>query len=484
MIFVFRLIQINYKMKTKFSGMLTLLLALIVQMTFAQGKAVSGNISDDSGMPVAGVNIIVQGTTNGTQSDFDGNYSIMTEEGAVLTFTYLGYSTVNQTVGSSSTVNVMMSENVAELDEVVVTAQGISREKKALGYAVSEVAGDEMEQRTEGDVARVLSGKASGVAITSASGTSGSATNVVIRGYTSINGSNQALFVVDGVPFSSDTNAQGGFLSGNIGSSRFLDLDPNNIASVNVLKGLAQIDDKLKDNYGKEAVNKDGLMQRSIREIKNKFPDVLLMTDVALDPYSIHGHDGVVENGKIINDATIEILSNMSLTHVKAGADFVAPSDMMDGRVKIIRETFESNGYHNAGIMSYSAKYASCFYGPFRDALNSRPGFGDKKEYQMDFSNRYEALREVNLDIKEGADIVMVKPGISYLDIIRDLKNNSNIPVSTYQVSGEYAMIKLAAKQGWIDEDQAILETSIAFKRAGASFIASYFAEQAVKLIS
>ena len=226
-------------MKTKFSGILTLLLALVVQFSFAQGKAVSGNISDDSGMPVAGVNIIVQGTTNGTQSDFDGNYSIMTDEGAVLTFTYLGYSTVNQTVGASGTVNVTMSENVAELDEVVVTAQGITREKKSLGYAVSEVSGEEMEQRTEGDVARVLSGKASGVAITSASGTSGSATNVVIRGYTSINGSNQALFVVDGVPFSSDTNAQGGFLSGNIGSSRFLDLDPNNIASVNVLKGLA-----------------------------------------------------------------------------------------------------------------------------------------------------------------------------------------------------------------------------------------------------
>lgn len=246
----------------------------------------------------------------------------------------------------------------------------------------------------------------------------------------------------------------------------------------------AQIDDKLKDNYGKEAINKDGLMQRGIREIKNKFPDVLLMTDVALDPYSIHGHDGVVENNKIINDITIEILSNMSLSHVKAGADFVAPSDMMDGRIKIIRETFESNGFHNAGIMSYSAKYASCFYGPFRDALNSTPGFGDKKEYQMDFSNRSEAVREVNLDIKEGADIVMVKPGISYLDIIRDLKNNCNVPISSYQVSGEYAMIKLAAKQGWIDEDQAILETSIAFKRAGASFIASYFAEQAVKLIS
>ena len=226
-------------MKTKFSGILTLLLAFIVQMTFAQGKAVSGNVSDNSGMPVAGVNIIVQGTTTGTQSDFDGNYSIMTDQGSVLTFTYLGYSTVSETVGSSGTVNVTMSENVAELDEVVVTALGISREKKSLGYAVSEVAGEEMEQRTEGDVARVLSGKASGVAITSASGTSGSATNVVIRGYSSINGSNQALFVVDGIPFSSDTNTQGSFFSGNIGSSRFLDLDPNNIASVNVLKGLA-----------------------------------------------------------------------------------------------------------------------------------------------------------------------------------------------------------------------------------------------------
>jgi len=226
-------------MKTKFSGILTLLLAFIVQMTFAQGKAVSGNVSDDSGMPVAGVNIIVQGTTTGTQSDFDGNYSIMTDQGSVLTFTYLGYSTVSETVGSSGTVNVTMSENVAELDEVVVTALGISREKKSLGYAVSEVAGEEMEQRTEGDVARVLSGKASGVQITSASGTSGSATNVVIRGYSSITGSNQALFVVDGIPFSSDTNSQGSFFSGNIGSSRFLDLDPNNIASVNVLKGLA-----------------------------------------------------------------------------------------------------------------------------------------------------------------------------------------------------------------------------------------------------
>ena len=226
-------------MKTKFSGILTLILALVAQLTFAQGKAVSGSVSDDSGMPVAGVNIVVQGTTTGTQSDFDGNYSIMVDEGSVLSFTYVGYTSVTVTVGSSDTVNVTMGEDVAQLEEVVVTALGIKREKKALGYAVSEVAGEEMEGRTEGDVARVLSGKASGVNVTSQGGTSGSATNVVIRGYTSINGNNQALFVVDGVPFSSDTNAQGGYVGGNIGSTRFLDLDPNNIASVNVLKGLA-----------------------------------------------------------------------------------------------------------------------------------------------------------------------------------------------------------------------------------------------------
>ena len=226
-------------MKTKFSGILTLILAFVVQITFAQDKAVSGTVSDDSGMPIAGVNIIVQGTSSGTQSDFDGNYSIMVDEGASLTFSYVGYTSVSQTVGGSDTINVTLSEDVAQLEAVVVTAQGISRQKKALGYAVSEVAGEEMEQRTEGDVARVLSGKASGVNITSQSGTSGSATNVVIRGYTSINGNNQALFVVDGVPYSTETNAQGGFLGGNLGSSRFLDLDPNNIESVNVLKGLA-----------------------------------------------------------------------------------------------------------------------------------------------------------------------------------------------------------------------------------------------------
>ena len=246
----------------------------------------------------------------------------------------------------------------------------------------------------------------------------------------------------------------------------------------------AQVNQGLKDNYGSEAINKNGLMQRAIKSIKDKYPDILVMTDVALDPYSSNGHDGVVENGLIMNDITNDILSKMSLTHIEAGADFVAPSDMMDGRVKAIRTLFESEGYYNAGIMSYSAKYASCFYGPFRDALDSKPGFGDKKTYQMDIGNRNEAINEVKLDIQEGSDIIMIKPGISYLDIIRDIKNNFNIPISAYQVSGEYAMIKSAAKNGWLNEDQAILETSIAFKRAGANFIASYFAKDVVKLIS
>lgn len=226
-------------MRTKFSGILTLLLAFVVQLTFAQDKTITGNVTDDTGLPLPGVNIILKGTATGTQSDFDGNYSIGAAVGQTLVFSYVGFQQQEVAVtASTSSVNVQMVPGT-ELEEVVVVAQGIKREAKALGYAVSTVKSEDIEQRTEGDVARVLSGKASGVAITSQSGTSGSATNVVIRGYNSINGSNQALFVVDGVPFSSDTNAQGNFLNGNLGSSRFLDLDPNNIESVNVLKGLA-----------------------------------------------------------------------------------------------------------------------------------------------------------------------------------------------------------------------------------------------------
>ncbi|MBL4904610.1 MAG: TonB-dependent receptor plug domain-containing protein, partial [Flavobacteriaceae bacterium] len=225
-------------MKTKFNGILTLLLALVVQISFAQEKTVSGTVTDQSGT-LPGVSVLIKGTTTGTETDFDGKYSIQAKTGDVLSFSYLGYKTIEKTVGTSNTIDVVMVEDSNVLDEIVVTAQGVRREKKALGYAVAEVKSDAIEQRADGDVARILSGKASGVQITSQSGTTGSATNVIIRGYSSINGSNQALFVVDGVPFSSETNAQGNFLGGNVGSSRFLDLDPNNIASVSVLKGLA-----------------------------------------------------------------------------------------------------------------------------------------------------------------------------------------------------------------------------------------------------
>jgi len=242
--------------------------------------------------------------------------------------------------------------------------------------------------------------------------------------------------------------------------------------------------DELKDNKGTEALNAKGLMQRSIKAIKDAVPEMLVMTDVALDPFSSYGHDGIVEGSEIVNDATVEVLAKMSVSHAKAGADFVAPSDMMDGRIGAIRKALEENGFTKTGIMSYSAKYASCFYGPFRDALDSAPGFGDKKTYQMDYANRLEAVKESLIDVEEGADIVMVKPALAYLDIIREVKNAVNVPVSAYNISGEYAMIKAAAKMGWLDENKAILETLTAIKRAGADLIATYFAKDAVKLIS
>jgi porphobilinogen synthase len=246
----------------------------------------------------------------------------------------------------------------------------------------------------------------------------------------------------------------------------------------------AKIPENLKDNSGKEALNKDGLMQRGIKEIKNVVPEMTIMTDVALDPYSIYGHDGIVEDKIIINDKTNEILSKMALSHAIAGADVIAPSDMMDGRILSIRNILEKNGFHNTAIMSYSAKYASSFYGPFRDALDSKPGFGDKKTYQMDFCNRFDAVSEAKLDISEGADIIMVKPGISYLDVVRDLKNSIDAPIAIYQVSGEYSMLKAASKQGWLDHDQVMMEQLISMKRAGSSMIASYFAKDVIKLIS
>lgn len=250
----------------------------------------------------------------------------------------------------------------------------------------------------------------------------------------------------------------------------------------------AKVPDNLKDNKGTEAVNPDGLMQRAVKAVKNACPEMLVMTDVALDPFSIYGHDGIVENGQILNDESTEILGEMSVSHAEAGADFVAPSDMMDGRIMTIREALEDEGYTNTGIMSYSAKYASAFYGPFRDALDSAPVDSkdvpkDKKTYQMDYANRFEAIRETQMDIDEGADIVMIKPGLCYLDIVREIKNEVDVPVAVYQVSGEYAMLKAAAEKGWLDHDAVMMEQLTAIKRAGANIIASYFAKDAVKLL-
>ncbi|HZH69686.1 MAG TPA: porphobilinogen synthase [Flavobacteriaceae bacterium] len=246
--------------------------------------------------------------------------------------------------------------------------------------------------------------------------------------------------------------------------------------------------DKLKDNKGTEALNPNGLMQRAIITVKNACPEMLVMTDVALDPFSSYGHDGIVENGEIANDKTVAVLAQMALSHAKSGADFVAPSDMMDGRIEEIRIALEEEGFHNTGIMSYSAKYASAFYGPFRDALDSAPVDKkdvpkDKKTYQMDPANRSEAIKETLADIDEGADIVMVKPGLCYLDIVREIKNTVNVPVAVYQVSGEYAMVKAAAEKGWLDHDAVMLEQITAIKRAGADIIASYFAKDVVKLL-
>ena len=242
--------------------------------------------------------------------------------------------------------------------------------------------------------------------------------------------------------------------------------------------------DELKDNTGREAWNVNGLMQRSIKAIKDAVPEMYVMTDVALDPYSSFGHDGIVENGEIVNDPTVEALVKMSISHAEAGADMVAPSDMMDGRIGAIREGLENSGFTKTGIMAYSAKYASCFYGPFRDALDSAPGFGDKKTYQMDFANRTEAIKEALMDVEEGADIVMVKPGLPYLDIVREVKNAIEVPVSVYNISGEYAMIKAAAKMGWLDENKAIIETLTSIKRAGADLIATYFAKDAARMVN
>jgi porphobilinogen synthase len=264
------------------------------------------------------------------------------------------------------------------------------------------------------------------------------------------------------------------------------------IRAVNIY---VKVDESLKDNTGQEAWNANGLMQQAIRAIKAACPEMIVMPDVALDPYSIYGHDGIIENGDVANETTNEALVKMAVSHAQAGADFVAPSDMMDGRVLRLRQGLDAAGFQNVGIMSYSAKYASAFYGPFRDALDSAPRDNnsntepvevpkDKKTYQMDYANRIEAIKEALSDIEEGADMVMVKPGIAYLDIVREVKNAVNVPVTVFQVSGEYAMIKAAAEKGWLDHDAIMMEQLMCIKRAGASLISTYFAKEAAIILN
>jgi porphobilinogen synthase len=238
------------------------------------------------------------------------------------------------------------------------------------------------------------------------------------------------------------------------------------------------IDEALKDKYATESHREESLYLRAIREVKLRFPEACVITDVAMDPYSSDGHDGIVENGEILNDETLDILGKMALAHAQMGADIIAPSDMMDGRVGYIRNVLDANGFTNVSIMSYCAKYASAFYGPFRDALNSAPKFGDKKDYQMNPANQREALIEAELDEAEGADFLMVKPGLPYLDVVKLLKDSTELPIAVYNVSGEYAMLKAAVERGWLNEQRAITEVLTSFRRAGASAILTYHAKE------
>jgi len=297
------------------------------------------------------------------------------------------------------------------------------------------------------------------------------------------------MFIAEGENYKSEIPSMPGIFR------RSLDLTIEEVKEIYALGIRAvniyvKVDESLKDNTGKEAWNPNGLMQRAIRGIKKACPEMIVMPDVALDPYSIYGHDGIIENGDIANDATNDALVKMAVSHAQAGADFVAPSDMMDGRVLRLRQGLDAAGFQNVGIMSYSAKYASAFYGPFRDALDSAPKEADvevpkdKKTYQMDYANRIEAVKEALMDVEEGADMVMVKPGIAYLDIVREVKNAVNVPVTVFHVSGEYAMIKAAAERGWLDHDKIMMEQLMCIKRAGASLISTYFAKEAAILLN
>ncbi len=238
-----------------------------------------------------------------------------------------------------------------------------------------------------------------------------------------------------------------------------------------------------KDDRGSSGYDPDGIVQRAVRAVKEHVPGLMVITDVCIDEYTSHGHCGIVKEGRIVNDETLDCLRAMARTHAQAGADMVAPSDMMDGRVAAIREELDKAGFHDVPIMAYAAKFASCFYAPFRDAAGSFPQFGDRQSYQMDPANRREALREIALDIEEGADIVMVKPALPYLDVIAAARSRIDLPIAAYQVSGEYSMIKAAGQAGWLDESRAVMESLLAIKRAGADLILTYFAKDAARVL-
>jgi porphobilinogen synthase len=285
------------------------------------------------------------------------------------------------------------------------------------------------------------------------------------------------LFLIDGKNTSSEVKSMPGIHR--FSSDLLLkEIEACMNLGINSFALFPNISEGLKDKYATESYNQDGLYLKALRDIKKYFPETCIMTDVAMDPYSSDGHDGIVENGEILNDETLEVLGRMAVAQAQAGADIVGPSDMMDGRVGYIRNELDKEGFIKVSIMAYSAKYASAFYGPFRDALDSAPKFGDKKTYQMNPANQREALIEAQLDFEEGADFLMVKPALPYLDVIKTLSDNFDLPIAAYNVSGEYAMIKAAAQNGWLDGDKAMFESLTAIKRAGAKVILTYFARE------
>lgn len=301
--------------------------------------------------------------------------------------------------------------------------------------------------------------------------------NLVQENHVSVNDFIFPLFLIDGKNKKSEVKSMPGIfrLSPDLMLKEIEQCLKLGIKAFDVFPSLS---DKFKDKTATESLNKNGLYLKTLTLIKKKFPEACIMTDVAMDPYSSDGHDGLVRNGEIINDETLEILAKMAVAQADCGIDIIGPSDMMDGRVGYIREALDDAGHSNVSIMSYTAKYASAFYGPFRDALDSAPKFGDKKTYQMNPANSREALIEGQLDTEEGADFLMVKPALSYLDVIKDLNNNFDLPIAAYNVSGEYAMVKAAAAKGWIDGDRVRDEILLSIKRAGASIILTYFAKE------